>query len=375
MKPFEIFPAGKHRDSKGAEINVTPDMLSRIAANYSAAQSEAPIVIGHPKTEDPAYGWVENFSVENDVLVAHPKQVEAQFSQMVKDGRFKTRSISLYRPNDPHNPVPGEYFPRHVGFLGAAAPAIPNLKAVEFSAEAELETFTMDFSADFDAGEALDQVSDFMSAMQNFMYGLRSLFKMTGVIETPQSFAEGEAPTMLNISNTSKEVPMKTKQAPDGTASLPADFAQQQEALQTDRAALDKERAEFAAVQSAERRAADTAFVETLVTQGKVTPAMKGSMVDFMAQLPFEDAVEFSQADGTKAEQTPRDFFKSLLGHAKTQIDFSAVSEADKSGDEAVVDPAALGRAAQEFQADQSAKGLSVSMSEAVAHVSKRTHA
>jgi hypothetical protein len=68
------------------------------------------------------------------VLVADPDQVEPAFAEMVRDGRFKRVSAELYPREHPGNPTPGRLHLKHIGFLGAAAPAVKGLKPVSFSA-------------------------------------------------------------------------------------------------------------------------------------------------------------------------------------------------------------------------------------------------
>ena len=115
---FEIFRAGKQTDSAGNQKTWTDDDLEKIAASYDPAKHEAPAVIGHPKTNAPAYGWVQVVKRQGNVLLAKLKQIEPSFADMVKDGRFKKRSISLY----PDGTL------RHIGFLGAVSPAVKGLK-------------------------------------------------------------------------------------------------------------------------------------------------------------------------------------------------------------------------------------------------------
>jgi hypothetical protein len=82
-------------------------------------------VIGHPKSNAPAYGWIEKLKRVGDTLYALPKQLAQEFIEMVNKGLFKKRSISLY----PDGTL------RHVGFLGATPPAVKGLPDVEFSDE------------------------------------------------------------------------------------------------------------------------------------------------------------------------------------------------------------------------------------------------
>ncbi|BDZ02437.1 hypothetical protein MUTS16_35100 [Escherichia coli] len=56
---------------------------------YDPSVHEAPLVIGHPRTEDPAWGWVKALSLSGVDLMAEPAQLDPQFAEMVTDGRFK----------------------------------------------------------------------------------------------------------------------------------------------------------------------------------------------------------------------------------------------------------------------------------------------
>jgi hypothetical protein len=134
MKAFEIFRTGKHTSDKGITNEYTNEDLDKIVNNYNPQEHEAPIVIGHPKTNAPAYGWIEKLQRIGDKLFAFPKQLNKEFEELVKSGAFKKRSIS----------ITPDFKLNHVGFLGAAAPAVKGLKDVEFSEEQEFSNFEFD---------------------------------------------------------------------------------------------------------------------------------------------------------------------------------------------------------------------------------------
>ena len=134
MKAFEIFRTGKHTSDKGITNEYTNEDLDKIASNYNPQEHEAPIVIGHPKTNAPAYGWIEKLQRVGNKLIAFPKQLNNEFEELVKSGAFKKRSIS----------ITPDFKLNHVGFLGAAAPAVKGLKDVEFSEEQEFSNFEFD---------------------------------------------------------------------------------------------------------------------------------------------------------------------------------------------------------------------------------------
>lgn len=86
---------------------------------------------------------MKGLRLEGDVLKAELHQVDPAFSEMVEKGRYKKISASFYLPNSESNPKKGFLYLRHVGFLGAAPPAVKGLKNPIF---AENEVGVVDFS-------------------------------------------------------------------------------------------------------------------------------------------------------------------------------------------------------------------------------------
>src|SRR5687768_3111233 len=127
--PFEIFAPGKHRDSTGKEITFSEADLAATVAAYDPKLHEAPIVIGHPKDNAPAFGWAKSLSMSADKrMLAHPHQLDADFVAAKRAGKVKKVSASFYAPDSPNNPKPGVYYLRHIGFLGAQPPAVKGLR-------------------------------------------------------------------------------------------------------------------------------------------------------------------------------------------------------------------------------------------------------
>jgi hypothetical protein len=142
---IEIFKTGTHTDSEGRTKTWGDSDLEHIASSYDPIKNEAPIVIGHPETNAPAYGWVEKIKKEGASLYMKIKDAVPEFVDMVKRGLFKKRSISIF----PDGTL------RHVGFLGAAAPAVKGLKDIAFEEGAE-GSATFEFEQESDAGENLE---------------------------------------------------------------------------------------------------------------------------------------------------------------------------------------------------------------------------
>lgn len=137
---IHIFKPGTHTAMSGEALHFSESDLAATAQAYNPSLHEAPLVVGHPRHDDPAYGWVQKLVLGDDGLTAIPHQVDPAFAEMYAAGRFKKVSASFYRPDAPANPVPGVWYLRHVGFLGAQPPAVKGLRPAEFGEEEGLVT-------------------------------------------------------------------------------------------------------------------------------------------------------------------------------------------------------------------------------------------
>ncbi|WP_230339370.1 hypothetical protein [Paralysiella testudinis] len=88
-KQFEIFKAGTRTSADGKVWHISDADVARAAAVYDPAKHEAPIVIGHPKMDAPAYGWVPALSAASGSLSAEFAQMDADFAEAVAAGRYK----------------------------------------------------------------------------------------------------------------------------------------------------------------------------------------------------------------------------------------------------------------------------------------------
>jgi hypothetical protein len=141
-KWMEIFRTGTFAAMDGRRLSYGAADLDRIVNTYQPNMHEAPLVIGHPEHNHPAWGWVAALKRVDDRLLMLPKQVVPAFAEMVRNGMFKKRSISLY----PDGSL------RHVGFLGALPPAVKGLEDVAFGSGCpwlvsfELDGICIDFA-------------------------------------------------------------------------------------------------------------------------------------------------------------------------------------------------------------------------------------
>ena len=131
---LKLLKPGEYRTTSGP-LNPTVADLAAIADMYDPQLHRAPIVLGHPGTDEPAHGWIDRLEVKAGFLVGHPVDLSEEVQALVEKGRYRRLSISLYGPDSANNPTPRNYYLKHVGLLGAAAPVVKGLGDVKLSEE------------------------------------------------------------------------------------------------------------------------------------------------------------------------------------------------------------------------------------------------
>lgn len=372
MKLINIFKAGTHTASNGVTLPFTEDKVRAIAANYDPQLHEAPLVIGHPEENGPAYGWVSGVSYsEERGLDATPSQVNADFDEMVAAGSFKKISASLYTPNHPANPVPGEYYLRHVGFFGATPPAIKGLKPVEFkdAKDGEVVEFSMDFGAWEDR-----QAASLWRRMREFLI---SQFGMDQADKVVPDYAvqDMEAAAEKAIDNPDAPAP-GFSEPQEGGAMTEEELKAAREQLEKDREALDKDQADFKERQDkldtdakAANRAVLVAQVDKLVDAGKVLPAHKDALVDLMEALPDDQVLVFGEGDG--APKLPgAEWLGKFLADLPKQVDYKERAGADAGDPPDIKDDAnALANRALAYREEQKQAGRDIPLHQAMAEM------
>jgi hypothetical protein len=267
---INIFRPGRFTAVDGTNVEFTEADLQAAADGYDAAGDPAPLVVGHPKLDAPAYGWVKGLSYEAGKLVADVDQLEPAFAEAVRAGRYKKVSASFYPPTHPANPRPGAYSLKHVGFLGGAAPAVKGLGIVHFAEAAEQGLVT---------------------------------------VETTQE-----------------------TQMPDTDQTT--DFAEREAAIAAREAAADKKMADADAKEkSAEAtirsslHASNLAFAEQQIAAGKLAPAGKALVVGVMDALEATATADFGEGNG---QLTPAAAFRKLFENAGAIVAFGEAAGAQE---------------------------------------------
>lgn len=321
MKGIEIFRPGKHRAMNGSEIEFSEADLAATAAAYDPALHEAPLVIGHPKDNAPAWGWTRALSFAEPALTADADQVDAAFAEMVASGRFKKRSASFYPPNHPANPVPGIYYLRHIGFLGAQPPAVKGLKDIEFAEEEGLLEFS-------DKDQPSTKEAKNM-AVKNRASFCADCGDHVCVPACPEGAIGMSADKGAVIDPAKCTVCYKCCDACQmmcgpvngmSVASYGEQLRGKDAAIATVTAERDAARGELAASRAAARRREFESFCEALPT--KISPAMRPAVVAMMTRLDGEEPVEFGEGDD-KTMRSPLEIYREELKALPDVVSFA----------------------------------------------------
>jgi hypothetical protein len=334
--PIEIFKAGTHRAMSGAELSFMEADLAAMAAAYDPAVHEAPLVIGHPTHDAPAYGWVGGLEYSEGTLKATPSSLDPGLVDMVRRGNFKRVSASLYLPDAPTNPKPGAYYLRHVGFLGAMPPAVKGLKPANFS---EAEDGIVEFGDLEDQIEAgvFRRLRDWIVAR----FGLDEAEKAipSQSVDTLQALASQkevmptQAPGPIYAESPPPPVPepdpTEDQTMNDEIRAKQAELEAKEQAVNEALAAIEAREANIAAIEAgmkaketeAQKEAA-LAYAESLVQAGKVRGALKASVANLLIHLQNPGTADFAE------EESPVEALKAVLNEIKSPVEFGEMKEA-----------------------------------------------
>lgn len=291
MKPLHIFKPGQHTAMSGDSFNFSESDLAATVLAYSPALHEAPLVIGHPKHDAPAAGWVKSLQVTRDGLIAEPQQIDPAFAELIGKGAYKKISASFYHPDSPSNPVPGVYYLRHVGFLGAQPPSVKGLRPIELA----------------DADEGVIEFGDFGHEIGSGLWRrLREFLIGQFGAETADKVAPSwEIDSLAELAHRAEQSVGPSYSEPKPTTTeVHAVNADEQAALQAENERLKKslaqrEKADKATAQEA-INTKNTEFAESLVASG-MKPVHVAAVV---AALNFAEAgdkpLEFGEADDSQ---------------------------------------------------------------------------
>lgn len=371
---IDICRTGTWRDARGREVEVTDATLDGIVATH-ASQDPVPVVVGHPATDAPAYGWVEALRKTGDRLQAKFRDIAPAFRSAVESGAYSGRSIAFK----------GDGL-RHVGFLGGRAPAVPGLAPTQFSAEADTEVA---FSVGEDGELAMPEPLKWaLRTMADIARGFREdIIAEKGIEAADERIPSWRIDELQRAADdldgaetgfagpakaNSNDVQTQTQEEPGmtGTPDNPDEAA-----LAARKADLDAREArikeqETAAAATARLAAADAALAPH-VEAGRVLPAERAKLAALFASLPDDDTtVAFAAAEGDgQVQEKPRATLEGLLAALPVRVRYDKVTggAAPKPGAaEAKPDDDAIAAEARALMSEASSRGETLTAIQAV---------
>lgn len=293
---LEVFSSGTHTSGNGVTKTYTDDDLVNLAKTYNEQKDhEAPLVLGHPATDDPAYGWTKKLKAAGSKLLAYVDQVEDAIVSAVNKGSYKKVSIAIY-PNG---------LLRHIGLLGAVPPAVKGLASVKFAEGLEFDEFTetMDGARPTIAAKVFAEIRDFM--VEKF-----------GLVIPPaplpgDDFSElkqQEEKDMKEVDDLKAQVTALEGKLAEQATQFAAQFTEVSTGFKTlsdlvtasIKTATDSTKA--SAFETA--KAAFTAFCESLAKEGKILPAEKDAIIEEYADLlQAEETMTFAEGKEKPSEK------------------------------------------------------------------------
>ena len=342
-KPLHIFKPGRWTTVAGETIEFGEADLAATAAAYNPKIHKAPIVKGHPALDAPAQGWADQLVIQARGLYAVPAKVDPAFAEEARTGRWGTVSAKFYRPDAANNPVPGVWYLRHIGVLGAHPPGVKGLEDPEFG---EAEGTNDDGCVCFAEGVAFGEWDGMTNAnlLRNLRewllakfgqedadkvlpnYDVRALElgaaedinKTRQAAGAPAAFAEGAAPVITS----------PTPQPPQESAVTEEEAAR----LRKENEDKDREIATLKAADAERKNAAvladNAAFAESMATEARIPAALKKQVAAIGAQLQATPDVEFGEGDAKKPlHESFRDFVRAL----PKQVEFGEQASRDRA--------------------------------------------
>ena len=290
---FDVFRCGTHLDHSGKWRTFTESDIDKAIASYKS--DSAPIVVGHPTLNAPAFGWIQQFRRQGSTLQARASRVADEFADLVKRGLYKNRSISFNSD--------GTF--RHVGFLGAAAPAVKGLEDIQFADKGDF--ITMDTAKTVQAEQAAAQ--ERAEGVQVEPEAEVKTAESEAEVQSLRADAAQKAEPEVSLSNLESQ----QKQFQETVKKLESHIKSLENALNVE--------------QEKNRKVEFAAYADELIRKGRLNPVAKAALISTMESLFVSDQANFASPENSVLNQ-----FKGLLNlvlpeNATLYINYAAPSD------------------------------------------------
>lgn len=341
---------GHFTDLHGQMVAVTPALLAQLAASYDPAIHRAPLVIGHPQTNHPAFGWLAAVRAQDDGLYGDPVQVDPAFAAAVNAGRYPHRSLSFWPADHPGSPTPGQPYIRHLGVLGAVPPAIPGLQGADLAGADPAGVLTLMMK---DEGGGMKEEAP------------PACLQPSSLLLHPSSFAS--EPIMPEASPETVDLAARTADLAAREAATEA----QTVALAATAAELERRAQALADQEQAARRAEIVAFAERLADEARIRPGDIPALTEIVLRLDATPAaVCFAAATAPAVPAPGAGWLRGFLAGLPPLVELAAVATKRRAkGAPSPADDQKIARRARAFKAAADAAGNPISFAAAVSAV------
>ena len=326
---FDVFRCGTHLDHSGKWRTFTESDIDKAIASYQS--DSAPIVVGHPTLNAPAFGWIQQFRRQGPTLQARASRVADEFADLVKRGLYKNRSISFNSD--------GTF--RHVGFLGAAAPAVKGLEDIQFADKGDFITMDTAETVQAEQAAAQEQAEEVQAETEG---------------QTAENKAEEQSSRADAAPKTEPEVSLSNlesqqKQFQETVKKLESHIKSLENALNVE--------------QEKNRKVEFAAYADELIRKGRLNPVAKAPLISTMESLFVSDQANFASPENSVLNQ-----FKGLLNlvlpeNATLYINYAAPSDDCCHSAESLT-PGEVAIKARCLVDEQAAKGCCLDLGRAV---------
>lgn len=364
-KQLTIFKLGKHLP------NYTDADLAATVAAYDPAVHEAPIVVGHPRTDSPAFGWIDSVAAVGEALMGTTKQVSTEFSEWVRQGYWKKRSASFYPPGHVDHPLGTDsqvYYLKHVGYLGANPPKVKGMPDFEFSEQPEDGLLTIDFGENvaLDFGEWANRTNGGLwRRLREWLISTEGKEKADELVpgyEIESLLSETDNWEMNELRDRLKTIELIVFPESNGGV-LPVALSEQE--LQEKEAAIAlRERA----ITLKEQELQFSEALDGVIKEGRVLAAEKPAhlkRLKMLAAIPADNVADFSEG---KSDYSPTIEYLDELRKRPVLVNFNEISGGEVP-DNTSPDPTQQARAIDKRRAEAAKEGRVLSFAEADAEL------
>lgn len=147
----EIFRSGDY----GMKGSYTDADLDKVVANFNTSD-QVPIVLGKPRHDSPAWGWLSEVKRVGNVLVGRVGELHKDFVQALAENKIRNRSVRIARTAAGPKLL-------HLGFLGVEFPEAGGLRQTgQFTGDVDWVDYGFDFTAELTRGLPTGMLHDFL---------------------------------------------------------------------------------------------------------------------------------------------------------------------------------------------------------------------